>query len=379
MTPRLTPLTATRRPTTRPLAVAAIATGLVVGLSGVTASGAVAAEPPAATNSTTFEYTGEPTTWTVPTGICSVTVFAAGAAGGDSNFDQDTQRGGLGGSVTAVAAVQPGDEITVSVGGVGATPGDSDSNVFGGYGGGGNGAAYLHGGNIASGGGGGATTVSLGATPIIIAGGGGGAGVSYTEAPATGGAGGQTGEAGLGSAAPEDGAGGASGANGGGGGIGGIGQSSDANGLDGGTATGQRGGDGASVAADHEDPHTGRGGGGGGGATGGGGGGGAAYDHTAAGGGGGGGSSSGPANAVFATGVQSGNGTVIVSYDDGSACAPVITPTTPAGSGTTVVSGSGQAALANTGANVLPLLGGLIAALGAGIALVVVVRRRSAH
>lgn len=232
------------------------------------------------TATVTCNYTGGQQTWTVPQGITSATFAAYGAKGGTWGAS-----GGNGGSAVATIAVIPQDLYTIVVGGAGAVGGA-------GYNGGGaDGGGAFHGG-----GGGGASDVrSAGAAlanRILVAGGGGGASTFSNSGGGAGGGltgnGGGT-EAGYGTA----GGGGTQSGGGGGGGAGCCGSGGAAGSL--GT-----GGNGGSASA-------GSGGGGGGGGYYGGGGGG---DNA----GGGGGSGFGPAGTTFGTGVQGGNGVVVITY-----------------------------------------------------------------
>lgn len=224
-----------------------------------------------------YAYTGTPQTFVVPDGVTSATVQAVGARG----F-------GFAAAVSGVLAVQPGEPLTVMVGGV-------PTGAAGGYNGGG------AGGSPGGGGGGGASDVRTGSDPatrLIVAGGGGGSsGVlpisGYNGSnPSTswfpysgGGAAGAAGPAGVGyctqslpsaigqtagfcgGIALVGGAGGAAGANGIGGVGGTPGSGSGTAGGSGDAAGGGAGADGSGVAG---------GGGGGGGGYGGGGGGGGA-------------------------------------------------------------------------------------------------------
>lgn len=296
-------------------------------LLGTTTAAALVTAPTAAhaqAATRTFEYTGAPESFTVPDGVCELTVDAYGAAGGDALYGAS---GGLGGGVHATASVTPGQTLTVDVGGAG-TGGNLDTGepARGGYGGGGRPGGYMGtlqpGNGTNGGGGGGATTVAFaGAEPFIIGGGGGGGAGSWDQGTAgRGGDGGQTGT--DGGSPPEDsgaGQGGESGGNGGGGGAGGIDPDQhEYDGLPGGAANGRTGGDGA---VDLQDPHMGTGGGGGGGAHGGGAGG-SSSASTMLGGGGGGGSSLGPAGATYSTGVRDGNGLVTLTYEPDSCASP---------------------------------------------------------
>lgn len=99
---------------------------------------------------TAFSYTGSAQTFTVPSGVTTVTVKMWGPGGGANGSNS----GGAGGYSTADISVTPEEDLTVIVGGGGA--GSS---------------------NLAIGGaGGGASSVKRGATRLIIAGGGGGTG-----------------------------------------------------------------------------------------------------------------------------------------------------------------------------------------------------------
>jgi hypothetical protein len=125
--------------------------------------------------------------WTVPSGVTSITVtaYAGGGAGGGPATDSS---GGSGAEVISTMTVQPGDSVTVYVGAGGAT-------------------------GTEGGGGGGLTYVGDGASNFVIAGGGGGGG----SGPGTSGNGGNAGSpggngiVGTGGAAGNNGAGGAAG------------------------------------------------------------------------------------------------------------------------------------------------------------------------
>jgi len=100
-----------------------------------------------------FDFTGSMQTWTVPNGVSSIIVEAAGAQGGNSSYGV----GGLGANITGTIDVIPGEILNVVIGGQGS-------------------------GNVNSGGGGGGTFIvrQNGNIPLVIAGGGGGAG-GYQE------------------------------------------------------------------------------------------------------------------------------------------------------------------------------------------------------
>ena len=150
--------------------------GILAALAAVTA-------PSAAQAATTQSFTTPGTsTYIVPTGVTQLSITSVGAAGAPwCTFGG----GGRGAMVSGTVPVSPGEQLTVSVGGVGEICGAANA---GGVGGGGSADTF-------AGGGGGASGVSAGAgapTPaseLIVAGGGGGAG-------AGGGAGGDAGAAG---------------------------------------------------------------------------------------------------------------------------------------------------------------------------------------
>jgi len=112
----------------------------------------------------TFNFTGTVQTFTVPAGVTEITIEGWGAQGASSG----TSTGGLGGYVSGTLAVTPGEVLSVNVGG-------SD-----GYNGGGapgtGGSGFVSNGGV----GGGASDVRQGGTAltdrIIVAGGGGGHG-----------------------------------------------------------------------------------------------------------------------------------------------------------------------------------------------------------
>ncbi|MBL0018552.1 MAG: HYR domain-containing protein [Bacteroidetes bacterium] len=237
--------------------------------------------------SQTFNFTGGAQTFTVPTGVNSVTIVARGARGGTCTNDSTSCGliGGLGGSATGNLAVVPGQVLTVYVGGRG-LPGSA-----GGFNGGGAGCSNTS--TCSSGGG--ASDVRAGGTGLanrVIVGAGGG-GTEYSACNGTGGiGGGLTGGTGSESGVNPRNGGGASQVGGGAGGVGGY---------NGGTGTLGQGG----IAGNHPAGHA---GGGGGGYYGGGG---SAEDGHA----GGGSSYIGGVTAGSTTaGVQSGNGQVVISW-----------------------------------------------------------------
>jgi hypothetical protein len=113
---------------TKKLRVAALLLGLAPGL--------------ACAQTTSFAYTGQPQTYTVPAGITRIEVVASGAAGGRVS---SLQARSMGARVQATIAVVPGEVLTVVVGQQGA-----DGSGNGSYNGGGSGG-------WGAGGGGGAT------------------------------------------------------------------------------------------------------------------------------------------------------------------------------------------------------------------------------
>ncbi len=338
----------------------------------------------------TFNYTGAIQTWTVPAGITSITINAAGAQGGAGSAGSDNGSpiaggaGGLGTKATGTLAVTPGQVLNIFVGGAGTTG-------TGGFNGGG------AGGNTLAGGGGGASDVrypGVTAADRIITGAGGGGGgrggcEGSTGTPGTGGAGGNGDGNGVnGGDSPT--AGGFAG-----GGFGAIGSSFGAKGIgcagfsgNDGTAgnasgIGGAGGDGQNCCCFSFGSIPGGGGGGGGFVGGGGAGGGSAGtvvcsgNDKGAGGGGAGGTSntSGVSGGSTALGSQAGNGLVTISY----ALTPItctgtsktftitVNPTpsaTIAYTGSPYCSNAGTAAVTQTGTT-----GGVYTATPAGLTL----------
>ncbi len=284
-------------------------------------------------------------TFTVPSGVTSITVklWGAGGGGGAGGSAAAGGAGGGGGSATGTITVTPGETLNVYVGGGGAA---GTRNTSGGGGGGG---AY--------------SSIYRGSTPLAIAAGGGGGGGGRSTATHTGGAGGAGG--GTNGAAGNN-AGGTTVNRGGGFGtqaaggaagtgvnagtagsalVGGLGANGSTNTTDGSGAAGGLigGGNGGGVTSTNRPA----GGGGASGWFGGGGGGGAGT--TSGGGGGGGGSSygtgltlaagsgatpgnaadtdragagqGGSAGAIAGTGTAGANGIVIVSYGAGGSSA----------------------------------------------------------
>jgi hypothetical protein len=127
---------------------------------------------PCAIDSTVYSYTGSAQTFTVPQGVSSVKIKVWGAKGGGATpcSGPNEDDGGLGGYAIGDLAVTPGQVINIYVGGF---PGLNTGNGFqaGGYNGGGSGGTYAAAG-------GGASDVRVGGNTlndrVIVAGGGGG-------------------------------------------------------------------------------------------------------------------------------------------------------------------------------------------------------------
>ena len=303
----------------RLLSVAGVVSLATLGLTFGSGAAAGAAEP------VTFAYEGETQTYVVPEdgSVCAVTLDAAGANGGDGFFidgfppipssssyggDEVGAQivGGIGGGASATYFVEPGDVISVLVGGVGGPGGGGSQD--GGFGGGGDGGDGDLG--VGGGGGGGASGFVLAGQPLLLAGGGGGGGAAALDGGAGGSSGGD-GAAGVDGASVNGGGGGGGTATAGG--VGGVASQTVA-GATAGTAgsLGQGG-----IGGDFTGTLSGGGGGGGGGFYGGGGGGGASTGGS--GGGGGGGSSRiapssvGPVTAGSLTQDSDGNGAASIT------------------------------------------------------------------
>jgi hypothetical protein len=128
----------------------------------------------------TYGYTGSPQTFTVPTGIASVSSTVMGAAGGSD------ARAGKGGSTAATLPVTAGDQLTVVVGQQGAY-----GDTVGTYGGGG----PISAGSQGTSGGGGSFVFDSG---LLLAAGGGGGHAGIYDGDNGGGGGGATGDTGHG-------------------------------------------------------------------------------------------------------------------------------------------------------------------------------------
>lgn len=295
------------------------------GLVALAPVAAVAADPPASCADgvcrVSYASTGALQTFTIPSGVESVTVTVAGGQGGSVAGDNGFlyAAGGAGGRTAGTLDVEPGEVLTLVVGGAGGTAvalatNPASTGSPGGYGGGGAGGddvRPLLG--ARAGGGGGSFVLADDDTLLLAAGGGGGAAFGAlgglgggASAPATAGADGDSGATG--------GRPGTAGANGSGGAAG----TGDAPAEPGGPGTGTvvspsvlpvggTGGDGSEA-----------GGGGGGGYRAGGGGGGLVITGPGSGGAGGGGAGYADASATGVTstaGATTGGGTITVSWE----------------------------------------------------------------
>lgn len=265
----------------------------------------------APTGTMSFAYTAAVQTWTPPACVSSITVDAAGGAGGKSSQVSSTGVGGLGGRVQATLTVTPGSLLYIYVGGAGSSCATVGTSIGGSILGGG--GAYCGDSTSIqdwpySGSGGGASDIRV--TPygttnrILVAGGGGGAGYWDANTMDNGGAGGGTTGAPGAFGAPQAGGGGTQSAGGAGGTYGAY-----TTGYAGGLGSGSYGGECYDPTATAAPYYEYVGGGGGGGWYGGGGG---CWS-----GGGGGSSYVDPALGTAVThtqGSQSGNGYVTISW-----------------------------------------------------------------
>jgi Glycine rich protein len=151
------------------VAVAALAAA-AVGTAGFTATAASAS----ADQTVKFGYTGQATTWTVPAGVTSIHLEAAGGTGG--NFGANLGTGGYGADITGTLAVTPGETLVLGVGGSGSTNKSDGGWGYDGMTGGPSNTAKES--DRSGGSGGGATFVGVQdgstVTPLVIAAGGGG-------------------------------------------------------------------------------------------------------------------------------------------------------------------------------------------------------------
>ena len=148
--------------------------------------------------SQTFSYTGSQQTFTVPSGVSTITIKVWGGQGGSGGYYSSTtycSTGGKGGYATGDLSVTAGSTVYVYVGGQGQSYATCQTRMYGssyagGWNGGGSGQSSLSGC-----GGGGASDIRYGGTSIsdrkIIAGGGGGGGNAWNSTQlSNGGAGG---------------------------------------------------------------------------------------------------------------------------------------------------------------------------------------------
>jgi hypothetical protein len=267
---------------------------------------------------TTFSYTGATQTFTVPSGVTSITIDAYGAAGGNAADVLTTNaNGGQGTRASGTLAVTPGQVLQINVGGLGSAAGT------GGFNGGGTGGSAAPGSLCSgggAGGGGGASDVRTGAYAladrVIVGAGGGGSGRDYCNGSCQPCGCGGSGGAGDFNGVPAGNCGfsfGGTGINFGTKGLvgsGGSGGPGNGGGPSGTAGTFGNGGNGASGTFDVS-------GGGGGGGYYGGGGGGAANGGSGVGGGGGGGGSSytgGVTGGSTVANSNTGNGVVVLTY-----------------------------------------------------------------
>lgn len=145
------------------------------------------------TQSTTFQYTGNLQTYTVPQGVYEIQIEAYGASGGWNDYSgvmYDKYLPGKGGMTSGKLKVHPGQILYLNVGGKGEDAKNGEGGK-GGYNGGGDGNTS---GIYSGGGGGGASDVRMNGTDlqhrILVAGGGGGAAYNYADGGDNGGAGG---------------------------------------------------------------------------------------------------------------------------------------------------------------------------------------------
>ena len=158
----------------------------VLGAMVVAVPEAKAAGPSVVTQ--TFSYTGSVASFTVPSGITSVTITVTGGQGGNGGADATpaAPAGGYRGVVTGTVAVTPNQVLTIGVGGGGATGASAVSattaaalpgtNPLTGYAGGAGGKSGAVGSSGAGGAGGAASVVRIGGVDVVAGGGGGNGG-----------------------------------------------------------------------------------------------------------------------------------------------------------------------------------------------------------
>jgi len=140
---------------------------------------------PASIKGYDFSYTGSPVEITVPAGVTGAHVHLEGAAGGKtSGKPPGIGNAGSGMSLEGNIELDPGDRITIGVGGKGGNGDGNNSPGEGGWGidenahGGRGGSSRGHGAYRDGAGGGGATVIEVNGDPRAIAAGGGGAAFS---------------------------------------------------------------------------------------------------------------------------------------------------------------------------------------------------------
>lgn len=144
----------------------------------IAVAGAASAQSP---TSLTFGYTGSVQYFTVPAGVSSLVVDAAGGAGGDGNSSGCGSEGygGRGGQVWGAVPVTPGQQLLVYVGEGGHLTGAGGHGADGTSAAGGDGGADSGGLSYNGGGGGAASYVwadQLSSSSVLMTGGGGGGG-----------------------------------------------------------------------------------------------------------------------------------------------------------------------------------------------------------
>ena len=159
-----------------------LAAGSVFGVAALVAACLVAPATSVAADTVTqtFALTGALQQFTVPAGICGVTITGTGGSGGGLVASYSGS-GGVGARVSAHLSVTPGTQLHVLVGQSGGS-GIIDPSSTGGPGGFGGGG----GGSLQGGGGGGVSAVFDAEGPLLVAGGGGGGG-ALVDSPIRGG------------------------------------------------------------------------------------------------------------------------------------------------------------------------------------------------
>lgn len=270
--------------------------------------------------SRTFNYSGSAQTFTVPAGVTSVTVTAAGAQGGQA-YDVVAGTSGIGGKgalVVSAVPVTPGETLVLMVGGEGGS--NPQASVAGFNGGAAGGHLDRNGNPRSGGGGGGASDVRVGgselADRVVVAGGGGGGAVRFGDTVgALGGAGDLVGGTGQSDQTATSQAYGGLGGTQSAGGAGGVDQEPGSSYGVVLPTSGVLGGGGAGGHGPEGSDYSGGCGGGGGGGYFGGGGGAGGFEYLA-GAAGGGGSSYSDGTAKVTGGENAGNGSISLAWND---------------------------------------------------------------